>query len=116
MDLILTHEQADFDAIGSLLGASLLLRGSYPVLPRHINRNVRSFINLYSPQLPFMDSSDLPARNITSVLLVDTQSLITMKGLTKKTRISVIDHHSARPDLPPDWLVYCEATGASTTS
>ena len=43
MDVILTHEQADFDALGALLGAYLLSERSWAVLPRRLNRNVRAF-------------------------------------------------------------------------
>jgi tRNA nucleotidyltransferase (CCA-adding enzyme) len=34
MRIILTHEQADFDAIASLLGAYLLDESALPVLPK----------------------------------------------------------------------------------
>ena len=34
MQLIMTHEQADFDALASLLGVYLLDNTSIPVLPR----------------------------------------------------------------------------------
>jgi tRNA nucleotidyltransferase (CCA-adding enzyme) len=47
MRAILTHEQADFDALGALLGAFLIDETGQPVLPRRMNRNVRSFLNLY---------------------------------------------------------------------
>jgi tRNA nucleotidyltransferase (CCA-adding enzyme) len=39
MEIILTHENADFDAIASLLGAQKLFPEAVPVLPRRINRN-----------------------------------------------------------------------------
>ncbi len=55
MHIILTHEQADFDAIASLLGAHLLLETAIPVLPRRMNRNVRAFLALYGAELPFVD-------------------------------------------------------------
>ena len=35
MRLIMTHEQADLDALASLLGAHLLDPESYALLPRH---------------------------------------------------------------------------------
>ncbi|MDP3449373.1 MAG: hypothetical protein Q8R87_02245, partial [Anaerolineaceae bacterium] len=75
MDIILTHEQADFDALAAMLAASLLAEESQPVLPNRVNRNVRKFINLYGAELPFVDARDLPAENIQQVTLVDTQSL-----------------------------------------
>jgi len=59
MHVILTHEQGDFDAIGALLGATLLHEGACAVLPRKVNRNVRAFLNIYAQDLPFTESDDL---------------------------------------------------------
>ena len=87
MRLILTHEQADFDALASLLGAYLLDESSIPVLPRKLNRNVRSFITLYGFDLPFIEPQDLPQEKVESATLVDTQSLITIKGMDRKRKL-----------------------------
>ena len=115
MHIILTHEQADFDALASLLGAHLLEENAVPVLPRRLNRNVRAFITLYGLDLPFVDPRDLPKAKIETVTLVDTQSLVTVKGMGKKTKIYVIDHHPPRPDLPKGWSLTTEETGATAT-
>ncbi len=85
MRVILTHEQADFDAIAALLGARLLDEDALAVLPRRMNRNTRAYLALYSAELPFYDPRDLPAEAIDAVTLVDTQSLVTIKGLSKAT-------------------------------
>jgi tRNA nucleotidyltransferase (CCA-adding enzyme) len=115
MRLILTHEQADFDAIASLLCASLLDNLAIPVLPRRLNRNVRSYIALYGQELPFVDARDLPPGKIEAVTLVDTQSLVTIKGMHKATKVRIIDHHPVRQDIPPDWDVTIGDTGSTTT-
>jgi len=115
MRLILTHEQADFDALASLLGAYLLEDGALPVLPRKMNRNVRSFVTLYGAELPFVDPRDLPSEPVEAVTLVDTQSLVTIKGMGAETRVRVIDHHPPRASLPPEWEVAITQTGATTT-
>src|SRR5574340_772428 len=115
MQVILTHEQADFDAIGALLAARILNENAYAVLPRRVNRNVRAFLNLYGAELPFIEARDLPTGVIESITLVDTQSLITLKGHTKKTRVHVVDHHQLRDDLPADWTIVNDRLGACTT-
>ncbi len=115
MEIILTHEQADFDAMAAMLAASLLAEDARPVLPNRINRNARKFINLYGSELPFVDSRDLPSENIQQVTLVDTQSLVTLKGIHKATQIRVIDHHQAKQDLSADWISTIEKLGATTT-
>ena len=115
MRLILTHEQADFDALASLFGAALLDERAIPVLPRRLNRNVRSFLTLYGADFSFVDPRDLPQGKVESVTLVDTQSLVTLKGMGEKTAIRVIDHHPLRSGLPEDWQVSIEEIGATTT-
>jgi tRNA nucleotidyltransferase (CCA-adding enzyme) len=115
MEVILTHEQADFDALGALLGAYLLNDHSWPVLPRRTNRNVRSFLNLYGAELPFVDLRDLPPETIEKLTLVDTQSLVTLKGMTNQTQIQVIDHHQKRPELSASWSFNGERLGSCTT-
>ena len=100
MRVILTHEQADFDALAALLGARLLDETALAVLPRRMNRNARAYLALYTTELPFVDPRDLPAETIEAVTLVDTQSLVTIKGMTRKTTVAVIDHHPRREDLP----------------
>lgn len=115
MQVILTHEQADFDAIASLLGASLLQANAYAVVPKNLNRNVSSFVHLYDAELPFVSAEDLPDNKIEHVTLVDTQSLITLKGIYKETKIHVIDHHQKKDDFPENWNFQPLKTSACTT-
>lgn len=115
MKIILTHEQADFDAIASLLAAYLIEEGSLPVLPRKANRNVLSFLALYREELPFLESRDVPSGEIEQITLVDTQNLITLKGTTKNTRVVVIDHHDEKENMDPSWSLKLEKVGSVTT-
>lgn len=96
MKIAMTHDQADFDAIASLFAASII-EGVQPVLPLKLNRNVNSFLILYGTEFQFLDIKDIGAEEISDVILVDTQSLLTIKGINKKTRIQVFDHHPLRP-------------------
>jgi tRNA nucleotidyltransferase (CCA-adding enzyme) len=118
MHTILTHEQADFDALAALYAASLL-DGALPVLPRRTNRNVRAFLTLYGADFPFVDPRDLAPGPIESVILVDTQSLITLKGMGKETKIRVFDHHPQRSPSKnaagADWDLVTFDLGATTT-
>ncbi len=52
---------------------------------------------------------------IDQVILVDTQSLITLKGLSTRTKVSVIDHHPRKAHTDPEWTVELHNTGACTT-
>ena len=115
MHVILTHEQADFDALASLFGAHLLNEHALPVLPRRLNRNLRAFLTIYGREFPFVDPRDLPNEKVESVLLVDTQSLVTLKGMGKESRIRVLDHHPRRENLPANWNVTLDPVGATAT-
>jgi len=115
MRIILTHEQADFDALASLLGAYLLDQSAIPVLPRRMNRNVRAFVTLYGSELPFVDPHDLPNEPVETICLVDTQAMTTVRGVGPDTRVHIVDHHPIRQDIPPAWTISSEDVGATTT-
>jgi len=115
MHLILTHEQADFDALGSAYGAFLLDPSAVMVLPRRVNRNARAFLTLYGDGLPFVAFDDLPQQEVDRVTLVDTQSLASLKRTAARLRVHVIDHHPCSPNLDPSWTLTIETVGATTT-
>ncbi len=116
MQVILTHENADFDAISSMLAAHKLYPDAVPVLPRRINRNVLNFITLYWDALPFVRHEDLGRRRrVNQVILVDTQGLASVRGMTKNPAVWVIDHHPPDDDLNPDWRFEGDPVGAATT-
>jgi len=115
LTLVLTHENADFDAVAALLGARLLNPQAVPVLPRRCNRNVRAFISIYADELPFVEAEDLPRRTADQVILVDTQGLVTVRGVTPSTPVHVLDHHLPARPLPPGWTFRGDPVGATTT-
>ncbi len=115
MKVILTHEQSDLDALASLLAAHLLNGDAYAALPRKINRNGSKFIRAYKQELGFTPVDQLPNEPITDLTLVDTQSMVTLKGLSSRTRIHVIDHHPEKTQLNPNWQLELHTTGACTT-
>jgi len=115
MKAILTHEQADMDALASQLGAWLLEPEAVPLLPRAINRNGRSYLKKYGEGLPHIPFKDLPREPVDTVILVDTQSLITLKGMHAETRVVVYDHHPRREDLDPTWELHLTEAGANTS-
>lgn len=106
---------ADFDAVASLLGAALLDEAAVAVLPRRVNRNVRAYLTLYGPDLALRAADDLPPGKPSHITVVDTQTRPTLKGVTAKTPVRVIDHHDRQPDLPAEWETTIEPLGACTT-
>jgi tRNA nucleotidyltransferase (CCA-adding enzyme) len=115
MKVILTHEHADFDAIASQLGAHKLYPDAVPVLPRQINRNVRDFLMLYGSTLPFVEAKDLPKKRVELAILVDTQGVVSIKGMGSHTKYLVIDHHAPSSNMPKGWQYIGDILGANTT-
>ncbi|MCK9246401.1 MAG: CBS domain-containing protein [Anaerolineaceae bacterium] len=115
MQIIMTHEQADLDALASMLGARLLVPEAYALLPRQINRNGRDFLDKYGEELGFSRLKDLPHKEIDKVYLVDTQSLVTLRGMTEQTEVVVIDHHPRKKQSHPDWEMDLQTSGACST-
>ncbi len=113
MEVILTHEQADFDAAGSVLAAWLLDPTRIPVLPKRRNRNLSAFLDTYP--YPFHTWNTVPRGAVTRVLLVDTQMLTPHKRIQNTSEIVVIDHHQNRGLLPEHEGQIIEPLGACTT-
>ncbi|MBN1935116.1 MAG: CBS domain-containing protein [Anaerolineae bacterium] len=123
LHIVMTHENADLDAVAALLGAARLYPGTTPVLPRRVNRNVRNFITLYGADFPFVSVQDLPFAgddesagvDIERVILVDTQAMVTLKGMSKNLQVQIIDHHPLGRELKPGWTSCGDEVGAATT-
>jgi len=93
----------------------MIYESALPVLPHRMNRNVRAFLALYGADLPFIERSDLPGGPIRIITLVDTQSMVSVRGVGPTTQVHAIDHHPLREGLPNDWSVTSTEVGANTT-
>lgn len=115
MQVILTHENTDFDALAAMLAAWKLYPQAKPTLPRRLNRNLRDFLTLYWDELPFMYPDDLPREPADLAIVVDTQSYVQVRGMNPRTRVHIIDHHEPPASLPEGTTFRGEQIGATTT-
>ena len=115
IQVILTHEHTDFDGLASLLAASKLFAGAIPVLPRKPNRNLQHFLTLYWDAFSFVPPDELPRAHVERTIMVDTQSVVTVKGMNPETKIHFIDHHRLDRELKPGMTFEGEEIGATTT-
>ncbi len=116
MLLILTHENADFDAVASQLAAHKLYPEGIPLLSWRVNRNVEQFLTLYWDAFPFLRPVDWQRRRVERVVLVDTLALPSVRGLRPdKVRVQVIDHHEMNAEREKLWSYHTEQVGATTT-
>ncbi len=93
MEVILTHEHADFDAIASMVGLARLIPGAVPVLPMTVNANVREFLTLYGRNLPLRGRDEVDRGPVARAWIVDTAHPASIRGMTAATPRVVIDHH-----------------------
>ncbi len=115
MELIFTHDNADFDAVASQLAAHKLMPEAQPVLSRRLNINVRHFLSLYWDELPYIRLDDVPREPVSRVIVVDSQHFPTVRGVDEATQIQIIDHHAPRDNLKPEWQLTTDSVGAATT-
>jgi tRNA nucleotidyltransferase (CCA-adding enzyme) len=114
--LILTHNNADFDAVASLLAMYKLDPQATPVLPARLNRNVANFLTLYASLIPAVHENDLKRHaNIELIYLVDTPTFGGVRGIRPTTPIHIIDHHAPQPNPPAHYTIEGEQVGANTT-
>ncbi len=115
LEVILTHEHTDFDALASLLAASYLYPDALPVLPRRLNRNVAGFLALYRNRFPFVTDKDVPRGEIARAIIVDTRSVNWIRGMDRQTPQLIFDHHESDEPPAPNQTIHYEAVGANTT-
>ncbi|MBC6938075.1 MAG: CBS domain-containing protein [Chloroflexi bacterium] len=115
MEFIVTHENADFDAIAAALAAHKLYPEAIPVLPERLNQNVARFVTLYQNGLPFVRQRDVRAGSARKLIVVDTQRPIQLRGQPPDTPTHMIDHHPLARDLQPHQTFKFEPVGATTT-
>lgn len=115
MDAILTHENADLDALASLVGAKKVYPEAIAVLPRRLNRNVRDFCTLYGDALPLTRQEDLPRRHLKQIVLVDTQNPPSARGVRQDAHVHIVDHHPLARELKIGWTYGGGEAGATTT-
>lgn len=115
MEIILTHENADFDAVAGLLAASKLYPQASAVLPERLNQNVAQFLTLYRNGLRFATQSDIRGVVVERIILVDTQRLPQIKGLARNIAIHILEHHPLAQELQANQTFHYEPVGAVTT-
>lgn len=115
MDAILTHENADFDAVASLVAARKIYPEAAALLPRRMNRNVRDFLVLYGEAFTLTQQDQAPRRRFKRLLLVDTQNLPSARGLAASPQVHILDHHPLTRPLESGSTYIGGETGATTT-
>ncbi|MDD3906331.1 MAG: CBS domain-containing protein [Candidatus Omnitrophica bacterium] len=119
MDLITTHVNADFDALGSLVAAKKLYPQSRLLLPGSQEEAVREFLSLARELVAVESERECRLDDIDRLVLVDTKQKarigIAAELVDRGVEVHVYDHHPRmKGDVVADKDVY-EEVGATVT-
>jgi nanoRNase/pAp phosphatase (c-di-AMP/oligoRNAs hydrolase) len=108
MEIILTHKNADFDAIASSIAASRVYPGAMPYLPASINPNVKNFLSMHKYKLKFQISGEPQGQDeVKRVIIVDANKWERIENSGRYSSISaafhVWDHHPGESDINAEW-------------
>ncbi len=120
MEIVLTHGNADFDALSCLVAASIIYPGAKPIVPQTLNPNVRAFMSIHKDLFPFFDRNAVDMKRVQRIVVVDTAQGSRVEGigylLTKNdVEIHIWDHHERRADDLQATILHQEEVGSATT-
>ncbi|MBU1570066.1 MAG: CBS domain-containing protein [Proteobacteria bacterium] len=119
MHIITTHKNTDFDALASMVAATVLYPGAVCVLPKTVNPNVKAFMSIHKDIFDMHSSDEIDLNKVKRLIVVDTNNwsrLGRMNALSKRDDIEIIlwDHHKGDGDIKATWKC-SEEIGANIT-
>lgn len=119
MQIVSTHKATDFDALASVIAATLIYPGAVPVLPRLLNPNVRAFLSIHKDLFPTLTPAEVDLAAVTGLVVVDTNRWSRLDGLAslagrRDITVTLWDHHGDDGDIQADWR-RVGRTGAAIT-
>jgi tRNA nucleotidyltransferase (CCA-adding enzyme) len=119
MRIVTTHKNTDFDALASVVAATLLYPDAIPALPKPINSNVKEFLSLHKDLLNISSWKEINYHKATGLIVVDASSwerLSAPEEIQNRIDLDIIlfDHHIQDGDIPTRWSCR-EAVGANIT-
>ena len=120
MDIIVSHNNTDFDSLASMIAAKKIYPDAELVFAGKLNRNVREFMALHKDTFSFNLFRDIPVQEVDRLIMVDTKSpsrigearvLLDKSGL----EIHIFDHHPGNSDDVNGSYEVVENIGATTT-
>ncbi|KJJ85369.1 tRNA nucleotidyltransferase/poly(A) polymerase [Candidatus Omnitrophus magneticus] len=120
MDLIISHKDADFDALSSIITVKKLYPNAKLLLPGSQEKSVRNFLSLFKDEIPLENEKIFPFDKVQRLIIVDNRhkNRLGKAGeltLKKNITIHIYDHHPpSQNDITGDKDVFKE-TGATVT-
>ena len=108
MDIIVTHRNADFDALASQVAAAKLYPGAVMVRTRQVSPPVRDFLALHKEHFELVSYTDIAQERVERLTLVDVRRASRLKDFAPlldrlaagdpTLSVNIFDHHDDAPD------------------
>lgn len=124
MELIVGHENLDFDSLAACVAAQRLHPGSTIGLPRRLARPVRDFWSLHKERFAAERLTSIDPEVVERLVVVDVRDRRRLKHVEKilarrdageAVDVHVYDHHPASPEDVTGSVEVVEPVGAVTT-
>ncbi|SFL53888.1 CBS domain-containing protein [Salibacterium qingdaonense] len=119
MEVILSHENMDFDALASMAAASALYPNAVMVLSGRQSEQVKQYLAIYRDHFPFIPEEDAPWDDVNHIIVTDTPSLERTPGAFLEEDdilVTVFDHHTlSEEEKRRHSTYYLDNTGACIT-
>lgn len=107
MEIIVTHVNADFDSLASLVAARFLYPQAGLVFPGSCEKNVREYLETINHGLSLYSIRQIDLNGIKRVIIVDTNSSDRIEGFDSIFKsqpvIHIYDHHPGHdPKISPE--------------
>lgn len=120
MEVIISHQSADFDSLAAMVAAKKIYKDALLVFTGAVERNVRKFISIYGELIAITPLKKIKIEEITKLIIVDTRikrRIGSFANVLKKRdlEIHIYDHHPSTADDIIGDLNIIEELGATTT-
>lgn len=125
MEIIVTHREADFDALGAQIAAGKIYPGAVKVMAGGLPPSVKKFLVLHHDHFDIVPVKKVDLSAVRRMVVVDVNSRSRLRdyspvierldGGDSLLHIEVFDHHPTVPDSLSGETVRIEPVGASTT-
>jgi nanoRNase/pAp phosphatase (c-di-AMP/oligoRNAs hydrolase) len=119
VQIITTHKNTDFDALASVIGATMLYPGAVGVVPTSVNANVARFLSTHKTAFNIVLPGEVDLQQVRRLIVVDTDQwrrLERMDDLRRRDDLEIVlwDHHQNDGDIEAHWSCQ-EPVGATVT-
>lgn len=117
--LIISHENLDFDGLSSMIACKILYPDGVLVYSGKLDKEIKSFINLYKYSLQIYNYSEINLDTVDSLIIVDTNSknrLGPFKNiLNNDLEVTIFDHHKPTQESVAASKMVIKYYGSCTT-